>query len=137
MDADFLNETDIGSDPNGLGWSYPAWSPDGRKLLYANQAGDDVELFVCDADGKNRSRVTNTGGLNSFAAWSPDGKRILFRQFKRGQGPGAVWPYFWIDPETLNLEAIDSLRNEPALNNDANPGRVAFRPKTTNTAATP
>ena len=56
MDADFLNETDIGSDPNGLGWSYPAWSPDGKKLLYANQVGDDVELFVCDADGKNKSR---------------------------------------------------------------------------------
>ena len=125
MDADALNERDIGTDPNGLGWSYPAWSPDGKKLAFANQNGDDIELFVTDVDGKNKTRVTNLGGTNSFAAWSPDGKRLLFRQTTRGADE---WPFFWVDVETLNVERIESLANEPALNNSLDPGRVAIRP---------
>jgi len=127
MDADGQNEQDIGTDANGLGWSYPAWSPNGKKLVYANQVGDDIELFTCDIDGKNNSRITNVGGHNSYAAWSPDGKRILFRQTNRGGAD--AWPFYWIDPETLNLEVVKELKDEPPLNNDMNPGRPAFRPK--------
>jgi Tol biopolymer transport system component len=126
MEADGLNETDIGSDGNMLGWSYPAWSPDGKQIAYANQVGEDVELFVSTADGKEKSRVTNLGKLNTYAAWSPDGKRILFRHTPQG---GAVWPYYWIDPATLKLEVVESLKDEPALNNNLNPGRPAFRPR--------
>jgi Tol biopolymer transport system component len=126
MEADGLNETDIGGDGNALGWSYPAWSPDGKKIAYANQVGEDVELFVSAADGKEKSRVTNLGKLNTYAAWSPDGKRILFRHTPHG---GAVWPYYWIDPATLKLDVVESLKDEPALNNNLNPGRPAFRPK--------
>jgi Tol biopolymer transport system component len=126
MDADGLNEKDLGTDANGRGWSYPAWSPDGKKLAFANQAGDDIELFVRDADGKNETRITNLGGLNSFATWFPDGKRIVFRQTNQDSG---VWPYYVVDTTTLEIEVIEQLKGEPALLNNLNPGRPAFRPK--------
>ena len=88
--------------------------------------GEDIELFVCDADGKNETRITNLGGLNSYAAWFPDGKRILFRQTNQDSD---VWPYYLVNVETLNLEVIEGLKDEPALTNNLNPGRAAFRPK--------
>lgn len=126
IDSDWLNEQDLDTEVNHRGWSYPTWSPDGKKLAFANQVGDDIELFVCDADGKNETRVTNLGGLNSYAAWFPDGKRILFRQTNQDAD---VWPYYIVDVEMLNLEVIEQLKDEPALTNNLNPGRPAFRPK--------
>ena len=126
IDADGLNERDLDTDVNHRGWSYPAWSPDGKKLAFANQVGEDIELFICDADGKDETRITNLGGLNSYAAWFPDGKRILFRQTNQDSD---VWPYYVVDTTTLELEVIEELKNEPALLNNLNPGRPAFRPK--------
>ncbi len=126
IDSDWLNETDLDTEVNHRGWAYPAWSPDGKRLAFANQVGEDIELFVCDADGKNETRITNLGGLNSYAAWFPDGKRILFRQTNQDS---QVWPYYIVNVETLNLEVIEELKDEPALANNLNPGRSAFRLK--------
>ena len=112
-----------------MGWSYPAWSPNGKKLAYANYTGNSIELFVCEADGKNTSQVTNNGGVNSYAAWSPDGKKILFRQTNKPSDRETLWPYYLVDVETLNTEVVEELKNEPPLPNDENPGRPAFRPK--------
>lgn len=127
MDADGANPQDLGTNNNRQGWSYPAWSGDGTKLLFGDLTDNNsVELFVADVDGRNRARLTRAGGRNSFAAWSPDGKRIMFRQFNVG---AANWPCFWIDLDGRNLQIVEALRNEPPLNNNLDPGRVAFKPQ--------
>ncbi|MEJ2006850.1 MAG: protein kinase [Acidobacteriota bacterium] len=54
-----------------------AWSPDGKKLVYAK--GDD--LFLADADGTNSRKLASLPGRISWPAWSPDGREIRFTVF--------------------------------------------------------
>ena len=69
----------INVDGSGLrrvarGWS-PAWSPDGRMLVFSH--GSTIE--VLDVDGSNHRPLHDDGGYGSFdPAWSPDGRRIAF-----------------------------------------------------------
>jgi Tol biopolymer transport system component len=54
----------------------PAWSPDGSRLAYSiwGVADEEPGVYVVDADGSNRMRLTNGGRVPS---WSPDGSRIV------------------------------------------------------------
>jgi len=57
----------------------PVYSPDGKKIAnISDQTGSD-EIFVCDADGANRVKVTNLNGQNvGRLRWSADGKLLIF-----------------------------------------------------------
>jgi len=54
-----------------------AWSPDGSRLAYSSEVNGDRELFVMNADGSEKRRVTHWRGSDSPDAWLPDG-RIVF-----------------------------------------------------------
>ncbi len=57
------------------------------------------EIWVMEADGSGKRRVTNNGSINLFPAWSHDGKTLVYTSFKgglselfllyRGSKPGA------------------------------------------------
>jgi TolB protein len=57
--------------------SWPAWSPDGRRIAF-HREGDfpwgDGEIRVIDADGSNETALVR----GEFPVWSPDGARIAF-----------------------------------------------------------
>jgi Tol biopolymer transport system component len=57
---------------------FPAWSPDGTRLVVRT----DVDLYVIDVAGASAPvRLTTTvvpGVINQMASWSPDGTRIAF-----------------------------------------------------------
>ncbi len=57
---------------------YPAWSPDGKRIVWSSTCDGNQELYIADIDGSNRARLTNDPALDAHAAWSPDGKRIFF-----------------------------------------------------------
>lgn len=50
--------------------SWPAWSPDGRRISFHDASG----IHVVDADGSNQAWIRR----GSFPSWSPDGERIAF-----------------------------------------------------------
>lgn len=52
------------------------WSPDGRKILFALNVGEDHELYTVDADGRNLILLSK--GHIKEASWSPDGGKIAF-----------------------------------------------------------
>jgi Tol biopolymer transport system component len=37
-----------------------------------------LDIWVMDADGSNKMRLTNNGATNWAPSWHPDGKRIVF-----------------------------------------------------------
>jgi hypothetical protein len=68
----------------------PAWSPDGRSLVYSTEPVDNpyerniqAEIWVAEiASGKTR-RLTTTDGIQP--TWSPDGRHIAYWTNKAGQ----------------------------------------------------
>ncbi len=67
----------------------PDWSPDGSKIAFTAAAGPGFgsEVFIVNADGSNRYRVTD--GLMNFqdednASWSPDNSKIAFSSSRNG-----------------------------------------------------
>jgi Tol biopolymer transport system component len=82
-----------------------AWSPDGTRIVYSSEAGGDYEVFVMNADGSGRRRVTHWRGGDNASAWLPDG-RIVFAHF-RGAEPLPHW--FLIRPDGTRLRALPDL----------------------------
>lgn len=69
----------------GPGENYqPAWSPDGRKIVFASTRDGAAasSIYVMDADGSNLKRLTHEALPDSVPTWSPDGKHIVFRSHR-------------------------------------------------------
>jgi len=54
-------------------------SPKKDKIVYTSDKSGDLELYVCDLDGKNEVQVTRELGYDGGAFFSPDGKKLVFR----------------------------------------------------------
>jgi choice-of-anchor C domain-containing protein len=72
------------SAETGTGEGQAQWSPDGTRIaLHAhapNAEPFDGDIWVMDADGNNRQRLTVVPGEDEsiYPRWSPDGTRIVF-----------------------------------------------------------
>ena len=62
----------------------PKWSPDGEKIAFVSYRDGNLKIFVMDADGNNRTRLTKDSGGNASPAWSPDGEKIAFHSTRDG-----------------------------------------------------
>lgn len=62
----------------------PAWSPDGRYLLYTSYKANNPDLTILDLATGKRARFSSWPGVNMAAEWSPDGKRIAVVLSKDG-----------------------------------------------------
>jgi TolB protein len=66
----------------------PAWSPDGRKIVYSSGLSGtaySADVFVMNADGSSQTRITDKGsisgtleGADTNPGFSPDGRKIVF-----------------------------------------------------------
>ena len=69
-----------GGDPNEIGASggyLAAWSPDASRIVFvASGNSGRNDLYVIDADGQNRRRLTDTPDEEGIPAWSPMGDTI-------------------------------------------------------------
>ena len=108
-DGDFSYEDDLvdvyvinvdGSEPINLtnqpGYdSYPAWSPDSRRIVFlravedTNGDGqlnydDNADIYMANVDGSGQTNLTSNPADDSSAYWSPDGAQIGFRSGQDG-----------------------------------------------------
>ncbi|HET7202826.1 MAG TPA: S9 family peptidase [Steroidobacteraceae bacterium] len=97
----------------------PAWSPDGRQIVYVTRRGPDadrranVDLYRVDARAGARERMLaaidgadNDDDARSRPQWSPDGTRIAFRQ-----GAEQKWIYY----APMQLAIIDVASGKVSL----------------------
>ncbi|MCD6291570.1 MAG: PD40 domain-containing protein [Anaerolineae bacterium] len=98
-------------------WS-PAWSPDGQKIAYQSNRDHSFEIYVVNADGTGRTRLTGTGAQadgqpspnNSMPSWSPDGKRIAFVSDRDGNHEIYVMNADGSDQRRLTNHPADDVR---------------------------
>lgn len=96
MDADGSNVTRLTDEPGYDGGAF--FSPDGSRIIYRARhpespaeladyrrlLADDLirpgqlDIYIMDADGSNKRRITNNGAANFAPFMHPDGQRIIF-----------------------------------------------------------
>jgi len=74
--SDGTGETRLTSDPADDVW--PAWSPDGTRIVYERESNAPGDLWIMNADGSNAKQLTDTEASETHPVWSPDGSWIAF-----------------------------------------------------------
>jgi hypothetical protein len=73
MNVDGTGSQQLTDAPKGTNNDDPAWSPDGKWILFGTNRGGKNELWVMDADGKNPARVSDLDAapFPGKASWQP------------------------------------------------------------------
>jgi len=79
----------------------PAYSPDGKQVVFTSTCSGSEELYISNVDGTGLRRMTSMGGPQvSNAQWSP-GQTILFNSSREGSTDLYV-----LSPVTLELQRL-------------------------------
>jgi len=71
--------------PSGFINNIPAWSPDGKSIVFSSNRDGNMEIYWADADGTNAKRLTNSPGIDTSPAINPaTGHQIAFISKRSG-----------------------------------------------------
>lgn len=56
----------------------PAFSPDGKKIMYRSDVSGKMQIWVCNADGSGAFQVNTGSIIPEVDTWAPDSKSIVF-----------------------------------------------------------
>lgn len=61
----------------------PDWSPNGRRIVFAQDSGSGPAIWIARADGSHARRLTHPlpGFFDQWPHFTPDGRRVLFTDF--------------------------------------------------------
>ena len=57
---------------------WPAWSPNGHLIAYASEVAGSWDVWVMNADGSSKRRITSAGSNDTAPTWSPEGQWLAF-----------------------------------------------------------
>ena len=93
--------------------SYPAWSPDGRKLAYVSFEGDQSAIYIQTLRTGVRDRVSARAGINGAPVFSPDG-RMLALTLSRDRGNLDIYMLDLAGQVLTRLTRNTAIDTEPA-----------------------
>jgi Tol biopolymer transport system component len=76
MNADGSAPENLTHDPAFDGW--PAWSRDGRRIVFAREHGDGASIRIMNRDGTGAAVLVDLPGRHTNPRWSPADERIVF-----------------------------------------------------------
>jgi dipeptidyl aminopeptidase/acylaminoacyl peptidase len=83
----------------------PSISPDGTRVAYVAERGEDVDIYIAAMDGSWARKVSHGDEYVLEPKWSPDGSRLLWCQ----------WPHFDMPWDELALVVADAEGNKPRV----------------------
>src|SRR5262249_28418166 len=64
--------------------TFPAWTPDGKQVVFASDRGGRTNLWLTDVRGGKPRQLTDSPATDTAPCWSPDGKKIVFARDGKG-----------------------------------------------------
>jgi Tol biopolymer transport system component len=84
MDAlDGANKTNL-TKGSALLNEDPAFSPNGKKIVFASYRNAGLDIYKMNLDGSNQQRLTKSPADDGEPSFSPDGKKIAFTSKRNG-----------------------------------------------------
>jgi Tol biopolymer transport system component len=137
MDADGTNQTNLTNTPD-TNEGQPAWSPDGTKIAFTGPgefnedgSGGLGDIYVMDADGTNRTNLTDTPNFLDYRpSWAPSGAQLTFVREVPGRVISEQQDIFVMDADpatnddAINLTQTDASEFDPAWSPDG--AKIAF-----------
>jgi len=78
------NATELWSAPGARIIGAPATAPDGRRIAFAAEKGEQSQLYVMNADGSQVHALPAPNQPRGTPAWSPDGRSIAIAEMRDG-----------------------------------------------------
>jgi len=101
----------------------PAWSPDGKRIVFRSERDGSSQIYVMNADGTGQRNISRTAEDNWGPAWSSDGAWIAFNS-ARGTGNTKMYGYV-MTPDGSDVRKLSDIWVEyPAWSPDGK--RIAF-----------
>lgn len=108
----------------------PSWSPNHTKIAFAaaGESASNAEIYIMDANGQNKRRLTQNVDNDFSPSWSPDGRRIVFVS-ERDERPNYFQDLYIVNVDNLQIERVtetlDSSVSHPAWSPDGS--RIVFQ----------
>lgn len=77
ISADGSGQQALIDDPESRD-QWPRWSPDGEQIVYVSDRDGNREVYLANADGTNRRRMTNNTFDDIRPDWSPNGRYLAY-----------------------------------------------------------
>lgn len=85
----------------------PAFSANGKKIVFVSRGDTNFEIYTMNADGSGQKNISNDVADDTAPAFSPDGKRVVFASDRTAaENPTGDQEIFTMKPDGTDLRQL-------------------------------